>query len=123
MHYLDIYTYIKSFETGMTDTTIKGYEKFYSVLLAVAVFVFIKQIPWDNLLSIKNKKLIPTIASCSFGVYLIHMIVVYYEHLYLPLAENLWLWRTVGIFITYIFSLGIVMILGRIPILKRCVGK
>ena len=118
-----VYTYIKSYENGTTDSTIKGYGMFYSVLLAAAVFVLIKQIPWNRLFSEKTKKLISIIASCSFGIYLIHMMVIYYERIFFPFASNLWIWRTIGIIITYVISLFIVYILGNIPLIKVVIGK
>lgn len=118
-----VYTYIMSYRLGSTDTSIKGYEKFYSVLLAAAVFVFIKEIPWDRLLSESARKILSTMSSCSFGIYLIHMIVIYYELQILPFGRDAWLWRTVFIFVTYFISLGIVWGLSKIPILKRTVGN
>lgn len=120
-HY--IYTYIMSFQTGVTDTSIKGYQMFYSVLPAAAVFVFIKYIPWNRLVSDKFKDILRTMSSYSFGIYLIHMIVIYYELKMVPFDNRSWIWRTGFIFVTYFIAMGICTILGKIPGIRKMIGK
>lgn len=118
-----IYTYIWSYRTETTDISIKGYEKFYSVLLAAAVFVLIKSIRWDNILKQKSKEFLHTLASYSFGVYLIHMIVIYYELRLFNQTASMWSWRTIFVPITYGVALCSVWVLDKIPGIKKIIGR
>ena len=69
-------TYILSYRKGETDTTYYSYHGFFAVFLAMAVFVLFKNIPWGKLFkSDKAAKTITSISSCSFGIYLLHMII------------------------------------------------
>lgn len=118
------YAYIYYFSTknGIIDRTFFEYTQFHSVFLAVAVFVFIKNINFDFVE--KNQKianLLAQISGCSFGIYLIHKIVMYYEISIFSINEYGWQWRTIGIITTYLISLTIVYILKKIPIVKRIV--
>ena len=71
-----------------------------------------------------NKKLanvLKEISSCSFGIYLIHRIIMYYQISLLDIKVATIQWRTLGIISTYIISLAIVYILKKIPVIKRLV--
>ena len=115
-------TYYWSTQEGKIIKTLFGYSQFHSILLAVAVFIFINNI---NFKFISNNEkmvnIISKIASCSFGIYLLHQIVMYYEITLLNVDIHSWSWRTVGIVTTYLISLAIVYILKKIPILKKVV--
>lgn len=117
-----VVTYYLSTKNGAVDRILFSYTQFHSVFLAVAVFEFIKSIKWDKI--IKNDKIsnvLSQIASCSFGIYLIHKIVIYYLRPLLGLPNYSIIWRTVGAMLTYIVCLLIVYILKKIPILKKVV--
>lgn len=115
-------TYVLSKSTGKVDQTTWGYQTWNSVLLAVSVFLAVKQLfKGQKYISDKTAKIIATISSCTFGVYLIHQIVRYYEVHIFHINEYAWGWRTFGIILTYIISLSIVFIIKKIPILKRIV--
>lgn len=92
---------------------------FHAVFLSVAVFVWIKQIRWERWLPKGLIDKLPLISSCSFGVYLIHRIVMYYESSLLGISTKSHWWRIVCIPLTYIISLGIVLILKKIPVIKK----
>ena len=66
-------------------------------------------------------KLISKMSSCSFGIYLIHKIVMTYEIKVLAINTRSWEWRTIGAICTYIICLGIVYVIKKIPILKKIV--
>ena len=92
--------------------------QFHSVLLAVAVFVFIKEITKITF----NKNVVGFIrelSSCSFGIYLIHVFVMY--KIELPILnitpDNVY-WRFVGAFLTYSLCLAIVFSVKKIPYVK-----
>lgn len=113
-------TYYWTVSSGKLDNTIKGYQTFHSVLLACAVFVFIKQIDFTKILrSDRIRKILADIAGCSFGIYLIHKIIMHYEIKLFDINVYSWQWRVFGIFTTYFVCLGIVFILKKIPFVKK----
>ena len=58
---------------------------------------------------------LPKISSCSFGIYLIHRIVMYYEGAILNMNTSGHVWRIIFIPITYLVSLLVVFFLKKIP--------
>ena len=122
-----ISTYILSKQAGevikITWSLTNTYASWHSVLLACAVFVFVKNLKIDEKIK-QNPKivgLLKKISSCSFGIYLIHKIVIYYQVKLLNINIESWQWRTIGIVTTYIISLGFIYILKKIPIVKKIV--
>ena len=116
------YTWYFSVQTGITDTSIKGYERFHSVFWACAVFILLMRIPWDRIASANAKKYLSELSECSFGVFLIHRMVMKYESLLLGIGNRNWTWRILCIPLTYIVSLAIVFCLRKIPVIKRLMG-
>ena len=121
--YRYVTTYIWSTDANTIVKTTWGYLQFYVFFQATAVFLFVKNL---NLKKIENNKkitkVIANISGCSFGVYLLHLIVKYYEVTIFNLNIRSWQFRTIGVITTYIISLIIVLIIKKIPILKRIVG-
>lgn len=113
-------TYYFSLLNGKLDRFLFGYIHFHSVILAVAVFVFIKEFSQGKMLSSKYE-IISTLSSYSLGVYLIHKIVMNYELQVFGVKVDNLIWRTVGIFMTYFICLGIVFLIKKIPFLGRYV--
>ena len=123
MLYRYVTTYIYSYDANTIIKTTWGYMQFHAIIQACAVFLFIKNLNLKKLET--NKKItsyIAKISSCSFGVYLIHLIVKYYEVELLSINVRSWQWRTIGVITTYLISLLIVLIIKKIPVLKRIVG-
>lgn len=116
-------TFVASKNVGYVVKSTWGYTQWHSILLAAAVFVFVKSLNFDKKLENKEKvvEIISKVAGCSFGVYLIHLIVRYYELKIFNISEYSWHFRTVGILTTYLISLGIVYGLKKIPILRKIV--
>ena len=116
-------TYIGSMQAGSVVKASWGYSSWHSILLTSAVFLWIKNLHLEEKLANKEKVKygIMQIASCSFGIYLIHKIVIYYEQAIFPINVMSWQWRTIGIITTYLISLGIVFLLKKIPVCKRVV--
>lgn len=113
-------TYYLSTREGRINKMFFGYEHFTSVFLAIAVFIFIKNIKWDKVFSDKIlNKYIPKITSCSLGIYLIHQIVRTYEVKIFDIdVRSIW-WRTIGTVVTYIISLIIVLVIKKIPKINK----
>lgn len=90
------------------------------ILQGAAVFVFIKQVDWPRLLSnTKGKQAIRRLSSCSFGIYLIHMIVFYYGLALTHLDGSSLIWRTLGPLVAYLVCLAIVLVGKSIPLVRR----
>lgn len=116
------YTYFTSIEQGELNRFFFNYMGFFSVFLAVAVFILFKYINWSWIANRPNiTKIISQIASCSFGIYLIHMIIIHYMRAFTGWSTSGLLWRTVGAVLVYLVSLGVITILKRIPILKHII--
>lgn len=113
-------TFILSKEAGYVVKDIWGYSTWYSILLSSAVFLFIKNMKLNEILK-KYEKYIASIAGCSFGIYLIHQVIMYYEINIFDINISSWVWRTIGIITTYVISLVIVLAMKKIPILKKIV--
>lgn len=115
-------TYFLSRRDGVINKLFFSYLYFTALFLALAVFVFIKNINLNKIFKTeKTAKIISKISSCSFGIYLIHQIVMTYEIKFLSINTRSWEWRTIGAICTYIICLGIVYVIKKIPILKRIV--
>ena len=116
-------TFILSKKAGYVVKLTWGYYfSWHCILLSCAVFIFIKELNIDT--KIKNdkiKKMFGTIASCSFGIYLIHMIIKYYMIQFFNWNEYSWTFRTIGVLIVYLTSLAIVWILKKIPAIRKIV--
>lgn len=117
------YTYYFSIVEGMLNRDLFDYTSAISVLLATSVFVFIKNINWEEVITKLHIK--PTalgkISSCSLGIYLIHMLVKSrLTNMFNLDIFNIW-YRTVGPILVYIICLIIVYLIKKIPILKKIV--
>ena len=98
-----------------------GYTNFPAVGLAIGVFVLFKYIKWDKLFSDNTKvKFIKNVASASFGIYLIHMIVINGFYWYGVNTQGT-KWRVLGPFVVYGLSLTIVKIMQRIPGIRKII--
>lgn len=115
-------TIVLSNQAGKLVNTTWGYGQFHTILLSSAVFVFVKNmnLKWIE----KHVKLVKTLgvlAGCSFGIYLVHKIVMFYEIRAFNIdTVSIW-WRTIGFLMTYLISLIIIWILKKIPLVKKMV--
>ena len=111
--------YFLSMRDGAKNTLLFGYGQFHSYGLAIAVFVLFKSIKWERIFSESVQKIISRIAGCSLGVYLIHKQIMQFELDMLHFQENQLVWRTAGILLTYVICLSIVLVVKKIPVLKK----
>lgn len=116
-------TFILSKKAGVVVRTTWGYFSWHCILLSSAVFIFIKSLQIDKKLKnkMKIKQMLSTISSCSFGIYLIHMIIKYMINVLFNWNAYSWSYRTFGIIVVYAISFIIVYILKKIPIIRRVV--
>ena len=116
------FTWYFSARNGATEVRIKGYTMFHSVFYACAVFAALNRVPWNRILPQWLKKKLPAVSSCSLGVYLIHRFIMYYEMEILGLDNGDWTWRILLIPVTYLISLGVIMLIRKIPGGKMITG-
>lgn len=116
-------TFILSKIAGVVIRTTWGYFSWHCMLLACAVFIFVKNLNFDIKLKDKEKitNILSRISSCSFGIYLIHMIIKYYITILLNWNELSWSYRTFGVIVVYGISLIIVFLLKKIPVIRKVV--
>lgn len=107
-------------EEGAPGSLVWSYLSPAGILQGAAIFVFIKQIDWP--LHFSNTRLdngLKKLSSCSFGIYLIHMIVFYYGLELIQLNGSSLAWRTFGPIITYFICLVIVLTGKKIPYIRK----
>lgn len=115
-------TFIFSKEAGSVVTTTWGYTQWHCIFLSVSVFLFFKNSKINGIADKPNvTKAISKIASCSFGIYLIHFII---RHCYIFLFNidiYTWHFRVFGALVVYIISLCIILVMKKIPIINKLV--
>ncbi len=117
------YTYYFSIKEGKLNRDLFDYCSFVSVLLAISVFVFIKNVKWEKILGKLhiNPNTLAKISSCSFGVYLIHILIKTQLTKLLNLNPYSIAYRTVGVIVLYIICVSIVWVIKKIPIVRKIV--
>ncbi|WEV56590.1 acyltransferase [Ligilactobacillus acidipiscis] len=104
------------------NNTMGGYLNFPTVFYAFAVFTFV-QYEVSNMKWYKkiNTNLLKMVSGASFGIYLIH---IYFVEM-LPQIFNFdyrsLFWRTFGVLGVYLICLIIVLIIKKIPLLRKLV--
>jgi len=94
----------------------------FVVLYAISMFIIIKEIcfKFENII---NTKLISYISNCTFGIYLIHMIIInamnYYE--ITALNYNAFIFVPLASILVYILSLILIIILKKIPLIRNLI--
>lgn len=118
-----LYTSFTSINTGMLNKDSWGYTAFTAVFPTVAVFILIRDVKWEKIFSkLKiNTKVVSNLASCSFGVYLIHILLRGKLAEIIGISITSYFYRLVYPLILYIICVGIVFIIKKIPIIKEIV--
>ena len=117
-------TYYLSNKASMIVGTFKDYINVPSVLYAVGVFVFFKDVG-NKIMKTKFSKLINMLSKYTFGIYLVHVHIiegVYYicnNYLNIPLT-NLY-YRLFSPFIVVFLSVLLIYLLRKIPVIKHIV--
>lgn len=103
-----------------------------NILLISNVMLFFRYLDESNILSNNNlikrfklKELILSFSSCSYGIYLSHMIVLLSLRYFLdplsPIKASIIL--TLKLILTFIISWLFILVLGKIPYLNKLIGK
>lgn len=113
-------TYYLSIKNNMKDTTYWGYLYFTCVFLSVAVFLFFKNRKYDKIAENKRSvTVIQYLSGCSFGIYLVHFMIIETAYNIFDVDRALLWWRTGGIIFVYVLSLVCVSVLKKIPGISR----
>ena len=117
-----IHTYVFSIKEGQLNKTTWGYTSVATICLATAVFVFFKYTNWDFITRHeKVRKAVAYLATCGFGVYLVHVVVIHWLRDNTAVDVRGIMWRTVGAVGIFAVSVAIVSILRKIPIIKHVI--
>ena len=108
-----------SLQTNTLNENSWGYLSVLSVITTSSIFIFLKNKKYN--ISEKNMKIITKISGCSFGVYLIHILVRSKITTMLHLEPANFMYKLLFPIIVYLISLLIIYILKKIPILKKIV--
>lgn len=110
-----------SYKDGSVNSMFGGYTNITGVLFGISVFVWFQYRDWSFLEKPKVYKIVRSLSAASFGVYLIHFLIIRLCFNQLGFDSVSWKWHIVGVPIVYLGSLIIVLILKRIPVLKKIV--
>ncbi len=112
---------VLSFQDGKKNFLFFNYRAYFTVFLAVAIFVLFKYWPLNRVIgrSARACRLLQTLSSCSLGVYLVHMPIL--DALKRLIPDSPWYWRTLMPVAIYLIALAIVYGLKQIPGVRRLV--
>ncbi len=112
-----------SVRDGAINKTFFSYIEYYSVFLAIAVFMFFKNSKFIKKFELNKRvaDIISRISGCSFGVYLMHMFIIRYLLKVLPKSYLGVEWRLFAPFVVYAIAVLLTFILKKLPILKHIV--
>lgn len=114
-------TVLMAAKTGEVYKMFWGYLNFPAVGLSVGVFVFFRYMNWDKFLCNKRAaQMLSEMSSASFGIYLIHMIVMNMFYSYGVDTYGI-KWRILGAPIVYFICLSIVICSKKLPGINRIV--
>lgn len=116
-------TYFLSMGAGTIVKTTWGYSSFHAIILTAAVFVFVKNMSLEKL-SERMKNVLAKLASCSFGVYLSHMLILHYESGILSqagISTSSAIYRFICPLLTYVACIGLILVLKKIPLIRKIV--
>ncbi|MCD8367517.1 MAG: acyltransferase [Clostridiales bacterium] len=118
--------FMLSTRDGTKNSLFFNCQYFPAVMLAVAVFVWAKQVDWERVLArvYVTPQRVAKLSSYSLGIYLTHKIVMHYELNWLAqwgITNRNVLWRTIWIPVTYLLALALVALLKKIPGVRRIV--
>jgi len=118
-------TYILTKRSGIPDESLYSYLSPFVIFSSVAVMLFVKSVKWEKIINNKNKtvSIITEISAASFGVYLIHPIIL--EMLSKYGINSSYIHPLIGTGVTFILvfliSFLIISLIRRIPIFKKIV--
>lgn len=104
---------------GTTNQLFMDYKSFPALFLALGVFVFAKYLFRQISIAGRARKVLKELSACSFGVYLIHHIVLDVMAKIPFFAKYSFQWYFFWPFVCYLACLCFVYIVRKIPIIKN----
>lgn len=115
-----VHTVVASDASGALVESTWGYTNAPCFVESIAVFVFAKQVDWQRLFrSESSQRALSVVAGCSFGIYLIHMILFWYGLHWTGLNGGDIEWRLFGPPVAYVICLALVWLGKRVPVVKE----
>lgn len=112
-------SFFHSHAIGAASLAVRGNKMCNAMICSAALFVFLKQVDWNRLLPSKIQALLPTLASYSFGVYLLHRVVIWHLRELLGLGISSLKWKTICAPLTYVVCIAVIALLKKIPVIKK----
>ena len=103
---------------GALNDLLWGYMMYPTLFMACALFLFLKHCKWKALYNEKVQKALAQLSGASFGVYLIHIMIVNAFVLDGPFNGDSRWWMLFGAAGVYLICIGIVLVAKRIPGIK-----
>lgn len=115
-----IHTIVASDTAGRLVESTWGYTNLPCFLEAIAVFVLFSRINWARIFSSDGAaRGLSSLAGCSFGIYLIHMIIFWYGLEWTGLNGGDIEWRLCGPVIAYLVCFLLVWVAKKIPVVRE----
>lgn len=96
-----------------------GYNQYHAVLLSMGVFVFFKYVQWSSSDG-KIYSIVKYLAGCSYGVYLLHIVVEYQIVERCGLFKG-YIYMLIAPLVTGSLCVALVGVIKKIPVLKRLI--
>ena len=123
--YQFISTALLSYNADTSVLTTLGYTEFATALYASAIFCFVRNMKHKVLSDPRLQSVLKTLSGCSFGIYLSHYLAMYFERKVIlepiHISNISAISRFLCPFLTYALCVGLVLILKKIPVLRRIV--
>lgn len=119
------YTWVMSQQSGMVNTALFDYNFITAILPSAALFVFFKRVRWENislLASSGAKRAVRTLSGLTFGIYLLHNIMLAFLVQMFSLDMSSYFVRLALPFVIFAMCSGISMLLNKIPVARGMVG-
>ena len=114
-------TYYLSVEAGHVDTTFKGYENVPSVVYAVSVFVFLKDVGRWVMERERLAKFVKVVGRYAFEIYLLQFILLDEATRIPEIDRNSLVYRLGAPFVMIPIIMAFTWCLRKIPVVRRIV--
>lgn len=122
MYFGSVYmNFIRYPGTTELNKTFMDYFSINCYILSAAVFLFFKHVNWGRLSRGRIGRFITVLSGASFGIYLVQMIVIYYYRAFRDINIFSLRWRTVGAVIIYFLCAAIILLIKRLPVVRKIV--
>ena len=115
------FTFHWSYLSGVTERALFNYTAFTAVFPSIAIFLLFKNHDWNEKIT-QNANVIAKISGLSFGIYLIHMVIL--KYVFIKFLDFSWASIAIQVvcpFAVYGLSAVFVYLIKKVPILKELV--